>query len=71
MVPVPFRLGRVLITTTSVVILLGLGAEVARALGGDGRAVDILSLSLECTLPTWYASSLLLVCAALLGMHAH
>ena len=71
MVPVPFPLGRVLLTTTSVVVLLGLGAEIASASGVDSRLVGFFSLSVEGNLPTWYASSLLLACAALLGAMAH
>ena len=58
---------------TGLVALLGLGVELVHAHSHAPvveALVSFLSLSYEGNLPTWYASSLLLVCALLLGLIA-
>jgi hypothetical protein len=64
---------RWLIAAGAVVVLLGLGVELAHA-RSHAPAVEVLvgflSLSYEGNLPTWYASSLLLLCAVQLGLVA-
>lgn len=53
---------------TTLVCLVGLGAELARhLLLLDSPILSLLSLSYEGNLPTWYASVLPLLCAALLA----
>ncbi len=55
--------------TTTLFCLLGLGAELLKHLGGQDHAVlRLLSLSYEGNLPSWYASGLPLLCAALLAV---
>lgn len=62
---------RVLATATTLVASLGLIAELAYYLARiDSELVPTFSLSYEHNAPTWYASSLLLVCALLLGVIA-
>ena len=60
---------RALVITTIVVCLVGLLVELARHFLAleDVALVGLLSLSYEGNLPTWYASVLPLVCAALLA----
>ena len=54
-----------------VVSLAGLAAELGEYLLGSGeRLTELFSLSYEANVPTWYASSLLLVAALLLGQIA-
>ena len=62
---------RGLASTTALFCLLGLGAELLKYLGGQDHAVlRLLSLSYEGNLPSWYASALPLLCAALLAVIA-
>ncbi|MBA3546830.1 MAG: hypothetical protein H0T76_10135 [Nannocystis sp.] len=62
---------RGLVGITALFGLLGLGAELLRYLGGHDHAVlRLLSLSYEGNLPSWYASALPLLCAALLAVIA-
>jgi hypothetical protein len=59
---------RVLVVASALVCLVGLLAELARhLLEYDHPVLSLLSLSYEGNLPTWYASALPLVCAALLA----
>ncbi|HUH00396.1 MAG TPA: hypothetical protein VML75_00295 [Kofleriaceae bacterium] len=67
------RLARGLTAAGAVVILLGLGVEVWHAYSHDAAVealTPFLSLSYEANLPTWYAASLLLACAIVLGLIA-
>lgn len=67
------RLARGLAAAGAVVVLLGLGVEVWHAHSHDAvieALAPFLSLSYESNLPTWYAASLLLSCAILLGVIA-
>src|SRR3970040_3063736 len=66
-------LAAVLGAATGLVALLGLGVELVHAHSHAPvveALVSFLSLSYEGNLPTWYASSLLLACAILLGLIA-
>ncbi len=64
---------RILVIAGALVALLGLGVELAHA-RSHAPAVEVLvgflSLSYEGNLPTWYAASLLLLCAVMLGVVA-
>lgn len=65
------RLWRLLLAALAIVSLAGLAAELAYYLGhSDSELVPAFSLSYEHNVPTWYASSLLLTCAALLAVIA-
>jgi hypothetical protein len=57
-----------LVASTAIVSVAGLAAEVADYTTGiSGRVVLLFSLSYEGNVPTWYASSLLLLCSAALA----
>lgn len=59
---------RLLIVLAASFSLIGLLAELARHLGEvDSSVCDLLSLSYEGNLPSWYASALPLLCAGLLA----
>ncbi|RKH07771.1 hypothetical protein D7V97_21010 [Corallococcus sp. CA053C] len=63
-------LRRWLLAMAGVLTALGVGVEVAASVLGTRKLeplVEFLSLSYERNLPTWYASGLLLACAAVLG----
>jgi hypothetical protein len=62
---------RVLVALTALFCGLGLAAELLRHLAGLAHpAVLVWSLSYEDNLPSWYASALPLLCAALLALVA-
>jgi len=59
---------RALVGATALVCLLGLGAELLHHGSGEGHAALFFwSLSYEGNLPTWYATVLPLLCAAMLA----
>ena len=60
-------LRRALIALTAAFSSVGLLAELLRARLGSHPACSLLSLSFEGNLPSWYASALPLLCAALLA----
>jgi hypothetical protein len=65
------RIGRGLVLGCALVSLAGLAAEIGDySLGWPDGAVELLSLSYERNVPTWAASSLLVLCAAALGLCA-
>lgn len=74
MLPNPHMLRRWLLAVASLLLLLGLGVEVAHD-AFDTRGLEpfvaFLSLSYERNLPTWYASALLLGCALVLAGIGH
>jgi hypothetical protein len=68
--PLHAQIARPLIIATALVALAGLAIELVHTRSHAPAVetlVSLLSLSYESNLPTWYASSLLLTCALLLG----
>ena len=66
------RAGTVLLVATALISTAGLVAELLCFLAdAPAKPVELFSLSYEKNVPTWYASSLLLGCAALLALTAH
>ena len=68
------RLRRALGLGAGMILLLGLFAEVVMQEGGfgpDAAWAELLNLSYEVNLPTWYSSMLLLTCALLLLLIRH
>lgn len=67
-IELPAATGRALVGLTTGFCLLGLAAELLRhGLDLDHPAINLCSLSYEGNLPTWYASALPLLLAALLA----
>jgi hypothetical protein len=63
------RLGEILVVAGVIVVAAGVGVEVLRfGRVGDFALADVLSLSLEANVPTWYSSMLLF--SAALALHA-
>lgn len=61
------RIARALVIATALVSTAGLCAEYgAYVRGWPARPVELFSLGFEANVPTWYASSLLVLCAAAL-----
>jgi hypothetical protein len=65
-------IGRALAATTALVALLGVGSELGHyVFGAPILLVDLLSLSVEGNVPTWYATCLLFACGEALLRVAH